>query len=247
MSTQLVIISGASSGIGRSLVETCPYPSPTIIDLSRRGGGAAEHLFADLSTPAGWDTAQATFDSRVAGFEGDRVVFIHNAGTLNPIGFAGDVDQSAYQANVLLNSAAPQILGDAFLRAAAKTTARSDLVLIGSGAATKAYRGWSAYGAGKAASAQWALTVGLEQADQANGSHVWWIAPGLVATSMQADVRMSQEDSFPDVEMFRQLHEDDELEEPGVVAARLWAVLEQDHPNGAILDLRNLDWQPTGA
>ena len=241
MSTQLVIISGASSGIGRSLVATCPYPSPTIIDLSRRGGGAAEHVFADLSTQSGWDTAIEVFDKRIPGFEGDRVVFIHNAGTINPIGYAGEVDAAAYRANVMLNSAAPQVLGDAFLRAAGKTNARSDLVLIGSGAATKAYRGWASYGAGKAATARWALTAGLEQAEQANGSHVWWIAPGVVATAMQADIRATTTEEFPDVERFRQLHDDDQLEEPAVVAARLWEVLEQNHVNGALLDLRNLD------
>jgi NAD(P)-dependent dehydrogenase (short-subunit alcohol dehydrogenase family) len=241
MSTQLVIISGASSGIGRALVSTCPYPSPTILDISRRGGGAAEHVPADLATTAGWDVAAELFETRVAGFDGDRVVFIHNAGTLSPIGYAGHVDPTDYRANVMLNSAAPQVLGDLFIRAAGSTGDRSDLVLIGSGAATKAYRGWSAYGAGKAAAAQWAITAGLEQAEQANGTHVWWIGPGVVATPMQADIRMVDEAQFPDVERFRRLHDDDELDDPEVVAARLWAVLDQDHVNGAVLDLRKLD------
>lgn len=241
MNTQLVIISGGSSGIGRALVATCPYPSPTIIDLSRRGGGAAQHVTADLSTEAGWDTAIEVFEREVVGFEGDRVVFIHNAGTITPIGYAGQVDAAAYRANVMLNSAAPQVLGDAFLRAAARTSARSDLVVIGSGAATKAYRGWSSYGAGKAAAAQWVITTGLEQTDRANGTHVWWIGPGVVATPMQAEIRTMSTDEFPDVERFHRLHDQDELADPNTVATRLWAVLDQKHPNGAVLDLRSLD------
>ena len=71
-------------------------------------------------------------------------------------GFAGEMDAAAYTRNVLLNSAAPQVLGDAFLRAAARTEASCQLVNISSGAANNAYAGWSSYCAGKAAADQWA-------------------------------------------------------------------------------------------
>ena len=87
----------------------------------------------------------------MTGFTGERVVFFHSAGTLTPIGYAGEVDPAAYRRNVLLNSAAPQVLGDAFLRAAQKTRARCDLVFISSGAARSLYEGWTSYAAGKAA------------------------------------------------------------------------------------------------
>ena len=97
------------------------------------------------------------------GFAGERVVFVHSAGTLEPIGFAGEVDAASYARQVLLNSAAPQALGDAFLRAAAGTEAPCTLLFISSGAASSVYEGWTAYGAGKAAVDQWVRTAGAEQ------------------------------------------------------------------------------------
>lgn len=240
MSSHLVIVTGGSSGIGRALIATCPYDDPDLIDISRSGGGAAEHVEADLSTEAGWDTAIQVFDHHVTGFDGERVVCILNAGTLTPMGFAGKVDAEAYRRNVMVNSAAPQVLGDAFLRAAEETEARADLVLVGSGAATNPYAGWSSYCASKAATAQWVRSVGMEQEVLGTNNHVWWIAPGVVATPMQAEIRSMDTDRFPKVDRFRQLHDDGYLRDPRIVAAQLWEALDTEHPNGAVLDLRNL-------
>ncbi len=44
---------------------------------------------------------------------------------------------------------------------------------------------------------------------------------------------------FPEVERFRELHDDGTLREPAAVARELWALLDRDLPNGSILDLRD--------
>ncbi|MDX1385433.1 MAG: SDR family NAD(P)-dependent oxidoreductase, partial [Thermoanaerobaculia bacterium] len=147
MSGHLVLISGASSGLGRALADTVPFRGARLLNLSRRATPGLEHVAADLADPAGWRAAGESFAREVAGFRGERVVFVHSAGTLDPIGPAGEVDPERYRRSVLLNSAAPQILGEAFLRAARATEARCDAVMISSGAARSLYEGWSAYGA----------------------------------------------------------------------------------------------------
>lgn len=239
MASELVIVSGGSSGLGAALLAGCPRAATTY-DLSRSGTRHAEHVEVDLATPEGWDAAARFFDATVAGFDGDRVTFIHNAGTLTPMGFAGEVDAAAYRANVLLNSASPQIVGDAFLRAARGTHAACDLVLIGSGAATSPYPGWSSYGAAKAAAAQWVRTTGLEQDHLATNNRVVWIAPGVVDTPMQAEIRSMSEAEFPHVERFRSLHADDQLLSPEEAAEAIWRVLDGGFENGAVLDIRDL-------
>lgn len=151
MSDTLIWISGASSGIGKALADNVPWDGSRIIDISRRGARGVEHVEADLSDPGSWPTVGRSFQRELAGFSGERVIFVHAAGSVQPIGFAGEVDTGEYTRNVLLNSAAGQVLGHAFLAAAKDIDAERHLVMISSGAASLVGAGWSSYGAGKAA------------------------------------------------------------------------------------------------
>jgi benzil reductase ((S)-benzoin forming) len=283
----LVWISGASGGIGAALAASVPFPEARVIDLSRRGG-TVEHFPADLSDPADWVRVEQHFKESLAGFTGERVVFVHNAGTVVPIGPADAVDPEAYTRAVLLNSAAPQVLGRAFLRATADLTCEKHLVLLSSGAASTAYAGWSSYNAGKAAVDHWVRTVGAEQpplntalagdvlepgkrratahelepeagrraaaADEVGseagrgsgrrasrvGCRVIAVAPGVVDTAMQGEIRAVAEEAFPAVERFRELKESGSLISAEQAARGIWYLFDREFPNGSVLDLRSL-------
>ncbi|WP_185441612.1 SDR family NAD(P)-dependent oxidoreductase [Kribbella qitaiheensis] len=238
--TSLVWISGASAGIGAALAATVPFPDARVVDLSR-SGGAAEHFRADLSDPADWVRVEEHFEAELAGFAGERVVFVHNAGTVVPIGPADSVDAGAYARAVLLNSAAPQVLGGAFLRATAGLTCEKHLVMLSSGAATTAYPGWSAYNAGKAAVDHWVRTIGAEQPPLGSvGCRVIAVAPGVVDTAMQGEIRAVDELAFPAVERFRELKDSGSLISPEQAAQGIWSLFEREFPNGSVLDLRKL-------
>jgi len=241
MSGGLVFVTGGSSGIGLALVRAVPLSPARVIDVSRRGAPGCEHHPADLSDPGSWRGVAQLFEREVAAFDGDRVVLLHCAGTLQPMGFAGEVDDVAYARNVLLNSAAPQVLGHAFLRAVSRSRARSHLVMIGSGAATSVYEGWTAYGAGKAAVNQWVRIAGAEQERRGGRCRVLAVAPGVVATAMQAEIRGMSREDFPEVARFVEMHEAGELRDPDVVAREIWDLLLREPDNGAVRDLRDLD------
>jgi benzil reductase ((S)-benzoin forming) len=240
MAKNLVLLTGASSGIGLALAKTVPFEDARIIDIGRRGAEACEHFSADLADPASWRGVAQLFMREIRGFTGDRVVFIHCAGTLQPMGFAGEVEDEAYARNVLLNSAAPQVLGDAFLRALRRCEAPGHLVMISSGAAYSVYEGWTSYGAGKAAVDQWVRAAGAEQVRRGNHCRVLSVAPGIVATAMQEQIRATSADVFPEVAKFVDLHESGELREPATVAREIWDLLDLDLENGAVVDLREL-------
>ena len=167
------------------------------------------------------------------------MVFIHAAGTLEPIGFVGEVDSQAYQQNVLLNSAAPQVLGQLFLAAVRNVSADRHLLMLTSGAATSVYPGWSSYGAGKAALDQWVRNAGAEQ-EVRGGVRLLSVAPGTVATDMQARLRQTDEDDFPKRQKFLDLHRNGQLSGSDQVGRQLWALLDRDLDNGSVVDLREL-------
>jgi benzil reductase ((S)-benzoin forming) len=239
----VVWISGASGGIGQALIRTVPWPGTRIIGISRRPAAGAQHLKADLADPSEWGIVGSSFSRELAGFEGERAVFIHAAGTLEPIGFAGEVDTGAYAANVILNSAAGQVLGHLFLAAAAAPsvaagTARH-LVMLTSGAARSVYPGWSSYGAAKAALDQWVRDVGAEQSIR-GGVQVLAVAPGTVDTEMQAQLRATSAEDFPSRQKFLDLHAAGKLGEPDAVGRDIWRLLDAGLENGSVVDLRDL-------
>ena len=166
--------------------------------------------------------------------------FFHCAATLNPIGFAGEVDPDAYASNVVLNSASPQVLGDRFVALAKRVAVPAVMVQISSGAATKPYPGWSSYCAAKAAVDQWTRTVGKELENRGQPITVVSVAPGVVETPMQAEIREMDEADFPNVQRFRDLESEGILRSPAEVAGELWELATRpDLENGAVLDLRD--------
>lgn len=239
MASSLIWISGASSGIGAALARTVPWDGARVIGVSRRAPAVGEHLELDLADPGSWAALGDSFRRELDGFDGEHVAFLHGAGTLEPLGFAGEVDTDAYQTNVLLNSASPQVLGHLFLAAARDVQAERRLVMLTSGAASSVYAGWSAYGAGKAAVDQWVRNAGAEQ-EIRGGVHVLSIGPGTVDTGMQAVLRDTDEEQFPKRQKFLDLHEAGKLTDPDDVARDIWRLLERDLENGSVVDLREL-------
>ena len=235
----LVIVTGGSSGLGRALLDAAPADS-TRVDISRSGhpGEDVTHLRADLAEPDTWADVGDQVADLVAARAWGRITFIHNAGTLDPIGFVGETEADAVTTNVLLNSAAGQVLGHRFLAAVRGLDTRRELVLISSGAAQKAVPGWSTYSASKAAFDAWVAGVGAEQ-QQRGGVRVLSVAPGVVATPMQQAIRDTDEHDFPGVQRFRDLHEDGQLVAPATAAAQLWALLDdRSVSTGRRVDLR---------
>ena len=83
-------------------------------------------------------------------------------------------------------------------------------------------------------------TVGAEQAQRGGHCRVISVAPGIVETAMQEEIRRSAPDAFPEVERFRELHREGALRTPAEVARDIWKLLDTEIENGTVLDLRDV-------
>ncbi len=234
----LAVVTGASRGIGAGIAAAAPADGAVVAVCNRSASDFERQLTIDLSHPKSWPEFAVWFDTLVDDIAPTQIVAVHNAATLTPIGFAGEVDAESYADNVLLNSAAPQVLGDAIIRTARRTTTPTVLVQLSSGAGKSPYPGWTSYCASKAAVDMWVRSVGLEQADRDDLVRALAISPGVVATSMQAEIRNSDSDAFPNVERFQGLHDDGHLADPAEVGATIWQIARAGTwANGTVGDL----------
>lgn len=239
MSKTLAVITGASRGIGAGIAAAAAADGAVVATCNRSASDAEHQLTADLSDPASWAQFADWLDGLVDTIEPDALTVVHNAATLTPIGFAGEVDAAAYTTNVLLNSAAPQVLGDAVIRTARRTGTPTVLVQLSSGAGKNPYPGWTSYCASKAAVDMWVRTVGIEQDEAVVRALA--ISPGVVATEMQAEIRDSDASAFPNVERFRDMHAEGALGDPAEVGAELWKVSQSDSwTSGTVGDLNQM-------
>jgi len=99
--------------------------------------------------------------------------------------------------------------------------------------------GWSSYCVSKAGLDMWARCL-AEEGDSENISALA-IAPGIVDTGMQKEIRQADESSFPLLQNFIDYYKNGELTNPDDVAQKLLPYITGDlGQNGDILDVRNL-------
>ncbi len=242
MADRLFIVTGGSRGIGRALLGVAGDHGDHTASISRNGTPAESHLTADLADPTSWNAVIDWMSTLIESKTWGSIGLVHNAATLDPIGFAGEVGAADLQRQVQLNFAAPFVIGAGFLQLVQGLPTSSILVQMTSGAARTAYPGWSGYGPAKAAVDHWVRTVAIELGLRGALTTVLAVAPGVVDTAMQRQIRETPSTAFPEVERFRDMHETGSLATPENVAERLYRIMwTGELESGAVVDLRGLD------
>ncbi|AQP50562.1 SDR family NAD(P)-dependent oxidoreductase [Tessaracoccus flavescens] len=189
--TRKAIVTGISRGLGAEIGAELERRGFEVLGVSRSAGEAVD--LADPSALTSWLSGDTLRDFLA---DADDIVLVNNAGLLGPATLAGEQDAEATIAAVNVNVTAPILLTNAVLRD------RPDglpvrVAHISSGAGRRPLEGWSVYCATKAAVDHHAQTVAAEQLP---GVRIAAIAPGVVDTDMQAEIRGSQD--FPAREEF---------------------------------------------
>jgi NAD(P)-dependent dehydrogenase (short-subunit alcohol dehydrogenase family) len=248
----LVIITGASRGLGQAMAAQYLAEGAFVLGLSRRpsaglasaGSGGLEQWTADLADPlpvaqrlAAW---LAEFERRAVGTPLRRVRLIHNAAMLSAPGDVAAADAGELAQSLRIGLEAPVALTAAFLRATAHGSAVDRRVLfVSSGLGRRAMAGSAAYCAQKAGLDHFARALALEEATRTHGARVASVAPGIVDTDMQRQLRGADPDRFAAQATFAGFHASGALDSPAAAAAKVIALLERaDYGREPVTDVR---------
>ena len=233
------VVTGHSKGLGAALAADLVGRGVGVLGLarSRTEGGAQQQVSLDLSD-IGALTAWLEGGALERFLAGARqVLLFNNAGMVQPMAPLGRQGSDGIARAVAVNVAAALVLADAVV---ALTPASVDrrICHISSGAGRSAYAGWSVYGATKAALDQHARCV---REDKVTGLRIASLAPGVIDTGMQANIRTASDADFPMLPRFLSLKESGGLASPADTARRLVEhVLSDAFGEQVTPDLRNL-------
>jgi benzil reductase ((S)-benzoin forming) len=234
------VLTGHSRGLGAAIAGELLARNIPLLALARNTTAerdGMQQVALDLSDPAAlalW-LAGETLQRFMA--DADAVLLINNAGMVQPVGPIPTHAAATVARAISLNVTAPLMLAGAV---AASSATERRVLHVSSGAGRNAYPGWAVYCASKAALDQHARAAAL---DQVPGLRICSLAPGVIDTDMQAEIRASDVQRFPLRERFEALKRDGALTSPEDCARRLVAyALGPDFGNAAVADLRDFQY-----
>jgi benzil reductase ((S)-benzoin forming) len=247
----LTILTGASRGMGLAMAGQLLAAGHDLLCISRRpneelagraaqAGRKLEQWPQDLARA---DVAAARLDTWLQAQEASglaSVTLINNAGLIPRIAPLHDIPAAQLTDALRVDLEAPMLLSAAFLRATAGWKAARKVLNISSGLGRSAMAAQSAYCAAKAGMDHFTRCVALEQQGLANGARIVSLAPGVINTDMQAQLRSAEPSRFPDLDKFVGMKEKGMLTSPEEAAARVLAYLARpDFGTKPVADVRD--------
>ncbi|KAK4242008.1 hypothetical protein C8A03DRAFT_29749 [Achaetomium macrosporum] len=223
MDSKVIIVTGASRGIGLAVTKCLLASSHKVVLISRSVQQLEElkqhypsqvaYLAADMTVA---DTAWRATELAILTFGRiDGVVVNH--GVLSPMTRIENASVEEWKKLYDANFFSALALVKETIRHL--RTSKGRIIFVSSGAATSAYTAWGAYGSSKAALTSLAQHVAVEEPDIT----VVAISPGRVDTDMQKELReKGTEMSKKDYDSFKSAFEEGRLVKPeqsgGVIA-----------------------------
>lgn len=233
-------ITGTSRGIGKALANTALSEGAKVFGLSR--GNTIEHknyehIVLDLAIID--DVYKYSFPVLT---DADKIILINNAGSLGDVAPVGQNPDEEITKLFNINTIASSILMNKFIKQYKELATEKLILNVSSGAGRHVVESWSAYCASKAAMDMYSMVAADEQKKYyKNPVHVFSVAPGIVDTQMQTEIRDLEKEKFNDVERFKDYKANGDLSQPEDIAKLLFQIiLNPSKYSEVLLDVRNL-------
>jgi NAD(P)-dependent dehydrogenase (short-subunit alcohol dehydrogenase family) len=249
---RLFILTGASRGLGRAMASQLLAGDVLLLTIERTpdaslphealtAGAQIEQWALDVAHDIG---AAARLEAWVHQQTAPRfasATLINNAGAIGTVGpiDAAPADEIATVLRVGLE--APLNLTAAFLRATRDWRGERRVLNISSGAGRSPIAGWAPYCAAKAGLDHFSRVTALDEARRENGAKIVSLAPGVIDTAMQGQLRAADAAGFPEKQRFLDLHTRSQLASPEAAAAKVLAYLARaDFGHNPVADVRDV-------
>ncbi len=231
----IYIVTGVSRGLGKAIADALLERGDRVIGIGR--STTIEHssyqfIPCDLSQPEAVQALEIPFSD-------NEVTLINNAGILGNVGRISESAAIDLEQVLRVNTLAPALLAHKIYRQL-KNKDMFTLVNISSGAAGRPIPSWAAYCASKAALNMYTETFYLEERERGHHPKVYALAPGVIDTDMQKQIRETPENNFSAVQNFIDLKENDQLYSGEEAARRLLKLLDLPYDGSVLCDLRNI-------
>jgi NAD(P)-dependent dehydrogenase (short-subunit alcohol dehydrogenase family) len=249
--THLYILTGASRGMGLAMAEQLlvgenqllcisRQTNPTLAIHAQTQGSSLTQWCADLAEPAPVASELFSWLSALDPKALSSATLINNAGmipSLVPLR-ASDANETMRALRVGLE--APMLLTAAFLKATCTFNLPRKVLNISSGLGRRPMASQAAYCAAKAGMDHFTRCLALDEASQPNGTKVCSLAPGVIDTDMQTQLRDASPEDFPDRLGFEKFKHAGQLSSTTDAAARVLAWLDRpDFGQNPVADVRD--------
>lgn len=157
-----------------------------------------------------------------------NATLINNAGVIPRIAPLSASDPVELSRAIRVGLEAPMLLTSAFLRATEQWCTPRKVLNISSGLGRRPMASQAAYCAAKAGMDHFTRCLALDEALKVNGARVCALAPGVIDTDMQRQLRDAEASVFPDQQSFANLKAHGQLTSPAEAATKILTYLARD-------------------
>jgi benzil reductase ((S)-benzoin forming) len=221
MLQSLLIITGHSQGLGRAILDYyLALETFQVLAISRTKldieSPNLKQFCIDLSD---LDVLENHLMNIFPEGDFNKIILLNNAGWIGQIKPIGKLSPKEMRIQINTNLLSPMYLTNAFIKQYKDSNAEKIVCNISSGAASRPVSGWAGYCSTKAALSMFTLVAAKE--NKSENFHFFSLAPGIVDTGMQDEIRDSNDSDFPELEKFKGFKEEGKLSSPEDVAKKI--------------------------
>ncbi|UXH80443.1 SDR family NAD(P)-dependent oxidoreductase [Roseateles amylovorans] len=250
----LTLITGSSRGLGEALALQSLEAGDLVIGIARGRSESLERFAHERGLPLQqWqaDLSQPLVIAKHLGewlrtqpIDWTRATLINNAGVITPPGPVDGESLEALSGAIRVGLEATLLLSAAFLEATRDWTAPRKILNISSGLGRRAMAGSAVYCAAKAGMDNLSRAMALDEEHKAAtgrpAARIVSLAPGIIDTDMQAQLRGADDAQFPERHRFAEFKAQGQLASAQDTATRVLKFLARnDFGQQVLADVRD--------